>query len=132
MVRRVSALVVAAVAAVAVLAGCGSSDSGPSAGASDRARTAVEQGLLSTLRTAPGNGAVSSVRCAGRGTDGRHWTCHLAGARPQDVAVTVNADGWWSASGVRAAPAPPMSSGDAYTGDFTDGVALMGCCVPRS
>jgi hypothetical protein len=132
MVRRASALVGAAVVAAAVLGGCGSSDSGPSASATDRARAAVEQGLLSSVRTAPGVGSVTSVHCAGRGADGRHWTCHLGGARPQDVAVTVNGDGWWSASGVRAAPAPQMSAGSAATGDFTPGVALMGCCVPRS
>jgi hypothetical protein len=121
-----------ALAAAAVLAGCGSSDPGRSATANDPARTAVEHGLLSSVRTAPGVGAVTSVHCAGRGTDGRQWTCHLAGARPQDVVVTVSADGWWSASGVKAAPAPPMSADPADTGDFTSGAALMGCCVPRS
>ena len=132
MVRRGSASVCLVLAAGGLLAGCGSSDSEPSAAAGDRARTAVEQGLLSSVRTAPGGGSVLSVHCTVRGTDGRRWTCHLAGARPQDVTVTVNGDGWWSASGVRAAAAPQMSSGDAYTGDLTGGAALTGCCVPRS
>ena len=118
--------------AAAVLAGCGSSDPGRSANTDDAARTAVEHGLLSSVRTAPGVGSVTAVHCAARGSDGRRWTCHLAGARPQDVAVTVNDDGWWSASGVKAAPAPQMSADPADTGGFTSGAALMGCCVPRS
>ncbi len=46
--------------------------------------------------------------------------------------MTVSDDGWWSASGVKAAPAPQMSADPADAGDFTSGAALMGCCVPRS
>ena len=92
----------------------------------------MEHGLLSSVRTAPGVGSVTAVHCAARGTDGRRWTCHLAGARPQDVAVTVGDDGWWSARGVRAAPAPQMSADPADTGDVASGAALTGCCVPRS
>jgi len=132
MVRRSARWTAAALLAAIVLAGCGSSDRGPSASTDDPAQTAVEHGLLSSVRTAPGAGSVTAVHCAARGTDGRRWTCHLAGARPQDVAVTVNDDGWWSASGVKAAPAPQMSADPADPGDFTSGAALMGCCVPRS
>jgi len=121
-----------ALVAAAVLAGCGSSDPGRSANADDRARTAVEHGLLGSVRTAPGVGSVTAVHCTARGTDGRRFTCHLAGARPQDVAVTVSDDGWWSARGVRAAPAPQMSAEPADAGDDTSGAALTGCCVPRS
>ena len=132
MVRRSARWTAAALLAAIVLAGCGSSDRAPSASTGDPARTAVEHGLLSSVRTAPGVGSVTAVHCAARGTDGRRWTCHLAGARPQDVAVTVNDDGWWSASGVKAAPAPPMSADPADTGDATRGAALTGCCVPRS
>jgi hypothetical protein len=131
-VRRSSRSVGAAVLAVMVLAGCGSSDRGSSASTNEPARRAVEHGLLSSVRTAPGVGSVTAVHCAARGTDGRRWTCHLAGARPQDVAVTVGDDGWWSARGVRAAPAPQMSADPADTRDVTSGAALTGCCVPRS
>jgi len=126
--RRLGSALVAA----AVLTGCGSSDPGRSTDTNDPARTAVERGLLSSVRTAPGVGSVTAVHCIARGTDGRRWTCHLAGARPQDVAVTVSADGWWSASGVTAAPAPQMSADPADAGDFTSGAALTGCCVPLS
>ena len=130
-VRRRSRRLGSALVATAVLAGCGSSDPGRSASANDPARTAVEHGLLSSVRTAPGVGSVTAVHCTARGTDGRRWTCHLAGARPQDVAVTVDDDGWWSASGVKAAPAPQMSADPADTG-ATSTAALMGCCVPQS
>jgi hypothetical protein len=121
-----------ALAASAILAGCGSSDPAPTARTSDAARTAVEHGLLSSVRTAPGVGSVTAVHCVARGAGGRRWTCRLAGDRPQDVAVTVNDDGWWSASDVQAAEAPQMGPDGSTTGDFTSGRALMGCCVPRS
>ena len=119
-------------AAAAVLAGCGSSDPGRSANTNDAVRTAVERGLLSSVRTAPGVGSVTAVHCIARGTGGRRWTCRLVGDRPQTVAVTVRDDGWWSADGVRAAPAPQMSANPADAGDGTRGEALTGCCVPRS
>jgi len=53
--------------------------------ANDAARTAVERGLLSSVRTAPGVGSVTAVHCIARGTGGRRWTCRLAGDRPQTV-----------------------------------------------
>lgn len=132
MVRCSARWIGAALLAATALAGCGSSDRGPSASTTEPARRAVEHGLLSSVRTAPGVGSVTAVHCAARGSDGRRWTCHLAGARPQDVAVTVGDDGWWSARGVTAAPAPQMSADPADTGDVTSGAALTGCCVPRS
>jgi len=131
MVRCSARWIGAALLAATALAGCGSSDRGPSASTTEPARRAVEHGLLSSVRTAPGVGSVTAVHCAARGSDGRRWTCHLAGTRPQDVAVTVNSDGWWSASDVKAAAAPQMGPDGSQTGDFTAGGALMGCCVPR-
>ena len=83
----------------------------------------------SARRRASGRSRPSTARPAGRmaAAGPAIWPEQ----RPQDVAVTVNDDGWWSASGVRAAPAPQMSADPADTGGFTSGAALMGCCVPR-
>lgn len=130
MVRRAVPWFAAAVAA-AVLAGCGSEGAAHRSEGSTRARAAIEQGILSMVRTMPGVGSVTSVHCTARGANGRRWSCRLGGDRPQDVAVTVAANGWWSADDVHAATAPQMSPDRGSTRDVTPGVALTGCCVPR-
>jgi hypothetical protein len=122
--------VLGALLAAALLAGCGSGASARPPAGTVRARTAIERGVLSSVRTAPGVGSVTSVHCAPRGDDGRRWSCRLAGARPQDVAVTVAENGWWSATNVRASAAPQMSA-DGAVSEGGAGATITGCCVPR-
>lgn len=127
---RGSLIATIALAATA-LGGCGSDAPDAAAPpASTRARAALEQSVMSSVRVTPGLGSVASARCARRDAGGRRWSCRLAGDHPQDITVTVNDSGWWTANDVRAAAAPQMGPDGAHTGDFTSGAAFTGCCVP--
>jgi hypothetical protein len=126
---RSGRLAIVAVACL-VAAGCGGQKQAPSPPATAPTGTALEQALLDTAHGTPQLRSVRSVACTTADTRGRSWTCNLAAAQPRSVQVTVRDDGGWSADAGGAPAVKQHASDGSFTGDFTSGSALFGCCVP--
>jgi hypothetical protein len=89
--------------------------------------------MLDSARQVPQLRSVRSVDCAPRDGSVRRWTCRLVDVRPRGVTtVTVRGNGSWStdAESLELATKRQTTADGGYTGDFTTGAALLGCCVP--